>query len=90
MADERVTHKDSDYQSAERLATYGEVEKKYGIPRGTLYSMVANGTIPHLRLGKRHVRFRLSELRRWLDQCSVAPREIAGADANRDDEDGDR
>jgi len=54
------------------LMTYSQVGEATGLPAGTLYAMVARKMIPHLRLGKRLVRFRRVELERWLAERSVA------------------
>lgn len=63
-------------EQAEVLLTYKEVQSEFSLPRGTLFFWVHNHQIPHLRLGPRTVRFRRSELRRWLDQRAVAPRPL--------------
>lgn len=53
------------------LMTYADVEKRTGIKVGTLYWTVANKEIPHVRLGKRMVRFRRAEIEQWLQSHSV-------------------
>lgn len=46
--------------------SYKAASKLTGINIGTLYSMVCNKRIPHIRLGKRHVVFNKDELIAWL------------------------
>jgi excisionase family DNA binding protein len=61
------------------LITYRDVASSTGLALGTLYAMVSRGTIPHIRLGRRLVRFRPREIERWLADHSVAssPEEVA-------------
>jgi excisionase family DNA binding protein len=61
-------------ESSEELLTYQQVQAEFSLPRGTLFFWVHNHHIPHLRLGPRTVRFRRSELRRWLDARAVTPK----------------
>jgi len=53
------------------LITYDEAAKRLGLALGTLYALVHAGRIPHVRLGKRLVRFRPAEIERWLESHSV-------------------
>jgi excisionase family DNA binding protein len=46
--------------------TYTEAAHFLGIPVGTVYSMVARRQLPHLRLGKRLVRFSRHDLEAWV------------------------
>ncbi len=50
---------------------YAEAEDLTGIKRGTLYSLVNQKKIPHLRIGKRHVLFPVAELIAWLEKHRV-------------------
>ena len=54
--------------------TYAEAAAYLGIPRSTLYSLVARRRVPHIRLGRRFVRFPVVELERWL-RDRVVPEE---------------
>jgi excisionase family DNA binding protein len=56
------------------LLTYREAARMLGLPRGTIYSMVHHNQIPHVRLGKRLVRFDVDELRRFVDEHRVEAR----------------
>lgn len=57
----------------ERYVGYEGAEKLLGIRRATLYSMVHAKRIPHLRIGRRFVRFEVSALLRWLEGHQVDP-----------------
>lgn len=54
------------------VLTYAEAAVFLGVPLGTLYSWVAKRAIPHLRYGKRHVRFDAVELAAWRSSKRVA------------------
>lgn len=56
------------------LLTYAQLGEVIGFPLGTLYSMVKKKQIPHVRLGRRLVRFRRNEIERWLQSRSVPVR----------------
>ncbi|HEY3353786.1 MAG TPA: helix-turn-helix domain-containing protein [Polyangia bacterium] len=55
------------------VLNYPQTAAFCGFRLGTLYSLVSRKRIPHLRLGKRLVRFRRSELEKWLDEHRVEP-----------------
>jgi excisionase family DNA binding protein len=57
----------------EDLLTYDQASKVLNIKTGTLYALVAQNRIPHLRLGRRLVRFSRAELEKWLREHAVAP-----------------
>ncbi len=48
------------------ILTYQEASAYLRIPVNTLYWMVHENRIPHIRIGARSVRFRRSELDAWL------------------------
>jgi excisionase family DNA binding protein len=52
---------------AERLLTARESAQYLGLALGTLYHMVSEHRIPVIHLSSRCIRFRLSDLERWLD-----------------------
>lgn len=60
------------------LLTYLEAAALLGLPLGSLYSMVHQRRIPHIRLGPRLVRFRRSEVEAWLDSHAVPARSERG------------
>jgi excisionase family DNA binding protein len=55
--------------------SYKEISERVGIPLGTLYSLVAQAKIPHVRLGRRNVRFVVQEVDAWIDSHRVPVRE---------------
>ena len=61
----------------EELLTYAQASTMLNMKLGTLYALVAQNRIPHVRLGRRLVRFRLTELDTWLSRHSVEPKRSA-------------
>jgi excisionase family DNA binding protein len=59
----------------QNLLTYSETSQIIGVPLGTLYALVAQSRIPHVRLGPRLVRFRRTEIEAWLVAHSVPVKE---------------
>lgn len=59
--------------------TYQQTAAYLGLSVGTLYSMVARHQIPHVRLGRRLVRFPKRELDAWLAARFVGPGRAAGS-----------
>ena len=55
------------------MLDYTSAADYINVTRGTLYSMVARGEIPFVRLGKRLVRFPRMELDAWLERNMVRP-----------------
>ena len=51
----------------ERLLTISEVAEMTGMAVGTLYHVVSQGRIPVVRLSKRCIRFRYSDLLEWIE-----------------------
>lgn len=51
----------------ERLLTVDEVADRLQVPKSTIYFWTHTSYIPHLKIG-RFVRFRLSDLDRWILQ----------------------
>lgn len=49
-----------------RFLTYAEVSARLGIKVETLYVMVHRGSIPHVRLSRRMVRFEPRVLDAWV------------------------
>jgi excisionase family DNA binding protein len=61
---------DKHFPGQEHL-TYREAAEYLNLPLGTLYSLVHHREIPHVRLGRRLVRFSRSALVQWLAEHSV-------------------
>jgi excisionase family DNA binding protein len=53
------------------LWSYKRLSVELGLPIGTLYSLVAKGQIPYVRLSKRLVRFDPTEVAGWVDARRV-------------------
>jgi excisionase family DNA binding protein len=49
------------------IGGYDLAETVTGIKRSSLYAMVHHRQIPHIRVGRRCVRFRRRDLEAWLD-----------------------
>jgi len=56
------------------LLTYKKAAARLGMPVGTLYALVSEGRIPHIRLSRRMVRFDPEELEGWIDAQRVSAR----------------
>jgi excisionase family DNA binding protein len=55
-----------------KLMTYEQLCQRYGFKRGTVYSLVHEGRIPHIRLGRRFVRFEVEAIDNWIRSQSVS------------------
>lgn len=53
------------------LMTYQQAADLLGLPKGTLYAMVHQNRVPHIRLGKRLVRFDADELTGFVEAHRV-------------------
>ncbi|MFH1764910.1 MAG: helix-turn-helix domain-containing protein [Gemmatimonadota bacterium] len=49
-----------------RLATAEEIAAELGIARPTVYRLCRSETIPHVRIGRRIIRFDLNAVAEWL------------------------
>lgn len=56
-----------------KLLTYTQASDEYGIPVGTLHSLVYQRRIPVVRFGPRFIRFRRADLDLWIAGHSVDP-----------------
>ena len=59
---------------SDALLDYESAAAFLGMPKGTLYNMVYEKKVPHVRLGPKSVRFDPADLRRWLANRRVRPR----------------
>jgi excisionase family DNA binding protein len=62
--------------SEDRLLTVREAGQYLGFAEGTLYNKASRDEIPHVRLG-RSLRFRKSELDRWIIEQDAAAADAA-------------
>lgn len=51
----------------ERLITMEEVGDLIGLDRSIIYNWKRRGLLPHYKIGKRAVLFKLSEILQWLE-----------------------
>jgi excisionase family DNA binding protein len=54
--------------------TYRQLAQRLNAKLGTLYALVSEKRIPHVRLGKRFVRFSRAAIDAWVAEQVVAPR----------------
>lgn len=55
----------------QQLIGYAEASRLLGIKKATLYSLVSRKRVPHVRLGRRLVRFSVAQLHAWWSQHTV-------------------
>ena len=55
------------------MLTYSQVSELLGIKVSTLYSLVSRKRIPHVKLGRRLVRFQKDRLLEWVEDSMVLP-----------------
>ena len=48
--------------------TYDHLSEFLQMPKGTLYALVHQKRIPHIRIGPRTVRFRKQAIEKWLEE----------------------
>jgi excisionase family DNA binding protein len=58
----------------QELITYAQASHHLNLKIGTLCALVAQRRVPHVRLGRRLVRFDRRELDSWLQRHTVAPK----------------
>lgn len=63
----------SDTTRGERLLAIKEVSELTGLAVGTLYHFVSQKRIPVVRLSKRCIRFRYSDLLAWIQTLTEKP-----------------
>lgn len=63
--------------NSDGVVNYDGASKLTSIKKPTLAWMVHKRKIPHIRLGPRMVRFRISELAKWMEERSVPVNESA-------------
>jgi excisionase family DNA binding protein len=64
----------------EALITYLQAACLLNMKLGTLYALVAQNRVPHVRLGRRLVRFSPGALQAWVAQRAVEPGARGGLD----------
>lgn len=61
--------------SLERLLTVSEAASVLNMSCDAMYLAVERGEVPHLRLSPHRIRFRPSELEKWLSSKSIKVKE---------------
>jgi len=57
----------------ENLLTIEELSAWLGVEKSTIYAWTSKKIIPHIKLGKKALRFRINEILEWLAEKSVSP-----------------
>ena len=57
----------------DNLLTIDELSQWLGVEKSTIYAWTSKKLIPHIKLGKKALRFRVSEILEWLAEKSVSP-----------------
>jgi excisionase family DNA binding protein len=57
----------------DELMTYKQLSELLNTPLGTLYALVSQHRIPHVRLGRRFVRFSRTAINTWLAEQTIGP-----------------
>jgi excisionase family DNA binding protein len=64
----------SEKPTVETLLTIEELSKWLGTEKSTIYAWTHKKMIPHIKLGKKMLRFRVNEILAWLSEKSISPR----------------
>ena len=67
-----VSEDQNKQKSTPRLITYNQLEQRYGIKVATAVSLVREGRIPHVRFGRRFIRFDVEQIEAWIARHQVA------------------
>jgi predicted DNA-binding transcriptional regulator AlpA len=59
------------------LLTYEDLERIYGLKRGTAAALVSRGILPCIKLGPRSTRFDPDEIEKWIQQRRVPATDAA-------------
>lgn len=78
------------HENVEPLLTYRQAAALIGLPVNSLYQLVHHRRIPHVRLGRRFVRFKRSDLAAWIDDRRVPATEPMTQKASSGDNHGQR
>ena len=69
-----MTNKHKSISKEDEVLGYAEAAHFLNIPIGTLYCWVHNQRIPHIRFGRRAIKFVRSDLEAWIEEHRVLPR----------------
>ena len=68
-----MNNKHNSISKEDEILGYAEAARFLNIPIGTLDCWVHNKRIPHIRIGRRAIKFVRSQLCEWLEQHQVQP-----------------
>ena len=57
----------------ERLVSIEELSKILGVTKATIYSWTSKNKIPHIKLSRRLLKFRESDILKWIAERSTLP-----------------
>jgi excisionase family DNA binding protein len=69
-------NRNDDGSGAPLLLSYGDVARWLGIKLGTLYALVHENRIPHVRIGARSVRFKRDDLLEWIAARTIGAKAV--------------
>ena len=69
------SERDSVRSDDQILWNYATLCERLSLKSGTAYALVYEKRIPHVRLGRRMVRFDPAEIQRWLEERKVSARQ---------------
>ncbi len=58
-------------QSMEQLKTIKDISKYLNVKERTIYSWINKGTIPHIKLTNKVIRFNLNTINEWLESRCI-------------------
>lgn len=66
-------------ESQKTVAVYGGYDDlcaRFGLKKGSVYSLVSRRLIPHKRIGKRHVLFSYAEIEQWIESGGALEKQV--------------
>jgi excisionase family DNA binding protein len=55
----------------EKLLNINDLSEILGVTKATIYSWTSQNKIPHIKIGKRLLKFRESEILKWIEKISA-------------------
>lgn len=59
----------------EKLMTVKEVAKVFSLGEPVIYQLIREKRIPHIRLGRRFIRFKCKDVKQWIESKKILPKE---------------
>lgn len=60
-----------------------QLENEFNIKPNTAYSLARQRRIPHIRFGSRYLRFRRSEIQKWISGFDLTVEQLKGGKDDR-------